>query len=184
MSSQKPFILFLSGASGVGKTTILHILQARNIDSSGVFLHFDSIDVPSSEEMIEETGSLQRWQEITTHKWVEKIVVEYADKNLVVLEGQANPDFVEAACHKFNVSQYAVILIDCEWETMSERLINKRRQPELVNADMKNWANFLREQAIRKNIPVIDTSYQTPEEIADFIQEQVLANLNERLKLL
>jgi hypothetical protein len=41
---------------------------------------------------------------------------------------------------------------------MAQRLIEKRKQPELVNDKMKNWLLFLRNQANELKIPVIDTS--------------------------
>lgn len=82
-----------------------------------------------------------------------------------VLEGQVNLDFIEAACHKFEIERYFTVLIDCDWEIMRERLVHNRQQPDLVNQDMKNWATLLRKQAQRKNLPIIDTSHQTLEQV-------------------
>lgn len=53
MLLSRPNILFLSGASGVGKTTIVNALRSQNISASHFFLHFDSIDIPSLTDMIE-----------------------------------------------------------------------------------------------------------------------------------
>ncbi|XGV94706.1 MAG: hypothetical protein ACAF41_18400 [Leptolyngbya sp. BL-A-14] len=48
-----PSIFFLSGASGVGKTSIVEKLKAHYHSSNDyAFLHFDSTGVPSLEEMI------------------------------------------------------------------------------------------------------------------------------------
>jgi shikimate kinase len=162
-----PLIFFLSGASGVGKTSIIKKLKAHyHSFSDYAFVHFDSIGVPSPEEMIEQAGSGEKWQELTTYRWIEKITVEYQDKKIVVIEGQINLDFIEAACHKFEIVRYFIILIDCDWEIMRDRLVHNRQQPDLVNQDMKNWATFLRKQAQRKNLPIIDTSHQTLEQVA------------------
>ncbi len=65
---EHPFIFFLSGASGVGKTTILAELKTQNRFLDCVFLHFDSINIPSVEEMIEQTGSSEKWQEFVTYQ--------------------------------------------------------------------------------------------------------------------
>jgi shikimate kinase len=163
---QYPSILFLSGASGVGKTSIVDALKAHYHSSSDyAFVHFDSIGVPSPEEMIKQAGSGERWQELTTYRWIEKIATEYQDKQSVVIEGQVNLDFIESACHKFEIARYFIVLIDCDWETMRERLVHHRQQPELANQDMKNWAAFLKKQAQRKSLPIIDTSYQTLEQV-------------------
>jgi shikimate kinase len=163
---QHPSILFLSGASGVGKTSTVEALKAHYHSSSDyAFVHFDSIGVPSPEEMIEQAGSGEGWQELTTYRWIEKIATEYQDKQSVVIEGQVNLDFIESACRKFEIARYFIVLIDCDWETMRKRLVHYRQQPELVNQDMKNWATFLRKQAQRKNLPIIDTSHQTLEQV-------------------
>jgi shikimate kinase len=161
-----PSIIFLSGASGVGKTSIVKKLKAHyHSFDDYAFVHFDSIGVPSPEETIEQAGSGEKWQELTTYRWIEKITIEYPNKQIVVIEGQVNLDFIEAACRKFEIARYFIVLIDCDWEIMRDRLIHDRQQPELVNQDMKNWAIFLREQAQRKKLPIIDTSHQVLEEI-------------------
>jgi shikimate kinase len=166
---EHPSILFLSGASGVGKTSIVEKLKAHYSSDNYAFVHFDSIGVPSPEEMIEKVGSGERWQELTTYRWVEKIAIEYQDKQLVIIEGQVNLDFIEAACHKFKITRYFIVLIDCDWKTMRERLVHNRQQPELVNQNMKNWATFLRKQAHQKSLPIIDTSNQTLEQVMESI---------------
>lgn len=165
-----PSILFLSGASGAGKTSIVEKLKAHYHSSSDyIFLHFDSIGIPSFKEMIEQAGSGEKWQELTTYRWVEKIVAEYKDQQIVVIEGQVNLDFIEAACHNFEITRFFIVLIDCDWKTRQYRLIHKRNQPELVNQNMNNWANFLRKQAQQKKLTIIDTSHQRIEEVIESV---------------
>jgi shikimate kinase len=171
-----PSIFFLSGASGVGKTSIVEKLKAHYHSSYDyAFVHFDSIGVPSPAEMIEQAGSVEKWQELTTYRWIENITVDYQDKKLVLIEGQVNLDFIESACHKFGIARYFIVLIDCDWERMCERLVYNRQQPELVNQDMKNWATFLRKQAQHKNLPIVDTSHQTLEQAVKSVNLYVLA---------
>ena len=50
-------IVFLTVASGVGKTTLIDQLKSKYKDSNWAFLHFDSIGVPSLDEMIDLFGS-------------------------------------------------------------------------------------------------------------------------------
>jgi shikimate kinase len=113
--------------------------------------------------MIKQAGSKEKWQELTTYRWIENITAESQDKKTVVIEGQVNLDFIEAACHKFE-SRCFIVLVDCDWKAICERLVHNRQQPELVNQDMKNWAIFLRNQAESKNLPIIDTTHQTLEQ--------------------
>jgi ABC-type ATPase involved in cell division len=51
-------ICFVTGASGVGKTTLFRELEKRHESKKEWrFLHFDSIGVPSHEDMIKRFGS-------------------------------------------------------------------------------------------------------------------------------
>jgi hypothetical protein len=66
---------------------------------------------------------------------------------------------------------------------MAQRLTEKRKQPELVNDQMKNWLLFLRNQANELEIPVIDTSnlsegdvlsvYEKLFKISDYVNKQI-----------
>lgn len=47
-----PFILFITGVSGAGKTTVLKQLCSKLAHQSVACFHFDSIGVPSVEQMI------------------------------------------------------------------------------------------------------------------------------------
>jgi hypothetical protein len=76
--------------------------------------------------MIEYAGSVERWQEITTYKWIEKITNNYRSTDTVIIEGQVRLNFIEDACRKFGITRYAIVLIDCDWEIMRDRLINNR----------------------------------------------------------
>jgi guanylate kinase len=158
---KSPLICFLSGASGVGKSTIVTALKRQDCFPDCAFLHFDYIGIPSIAEMIEQAGSGQKWQEFATERWIKKISTDYKNKRVVLIEGQTNLDFIEAACHKFRIKQYLIILIDCNWETGKKRLLYDRQQPELVNQNMENWTNFLRQQAKFKKVPIIDTAAQS-----------------------
>ena len=53
-------LFFVTGASGTGKTTVVKGLKARRPDI--VFRYFDTIGLPSQEEMAKEFGNGERWQ--------------------------------------------------------------------------------------------------------------------------
>jgi len=150
-------VYFISGASGVGKTTLVDNLQKQYEHTDWAFLHFDSIGVPSLEEMEKEFGSPVHWQEAKTYGWIEKIINEF-DNEKIFIEGQVNLQFIYGAFRKFHFENFKIVLLDCNENEMAHRLIEKRKQPELVNDQMKNWLNFLRNQAYELKIPVIDTS--------------------------
>jgi GrpB-like predicted nucleotidyltransferase (UPF0157 family)/dephospho-CoA kinase len=163
---QLPHVIFLTGASGAGKTTLLNVLK-KDLSSSITCLHFDNIGVPNEAEMIKAYGSGSEWQKAMTFHWVKKILVEYKDKELVILEGQVNLDFITDAFAGFNLSQYKIILVHCDNKTRHQRLHQDRNQPELVNDQMDSWAEFLKKQAINKHVMILDTSLMNTEEMVN-----------------
>ena len=174
-----PFLLFLSGASGSGKTAVLPHLQQFIPNQRIELLHFDSIGIPTRDEMISQAGSLERWQEEATHSWIQRISCEYKDASFVVLEGQANPNFVRSACARYAISEYEILLLDCDWDIRAARLIESRREAELATPEMKNWSDYLRNQAQQQKITVIDTTTKTSKEVAKEIIELLPHRLNE-----
>ncbi len=161
-------VYFLTGASGVGKTTLVkNLLKKYGEESGWQFLHFDSIGVPTVEVMIEEYGSTEGWQEAMTHKWIDKIQEEHADKKIVVLEGQAHPKFVQAGFQKYGFGDYELVLVDCSEEDMCFRLTHERGQEELVNQDMKNWLKCLRDESERLDLRIFDTTAMSEEEVVE-----------------
>lgn len=168
-----PFILFITGVSGAGKTTLLKKL-CENISSTSVAcFHFDSIGVPSLEVMIKEYGGPSQWQYAMTQKWVDKLLSEYPDKKLLILEGQINIQFIVDSCTQHNFTNYKVILIHADDKIRHERLRIDRNQPELVNAEMDNWAAFLKQQALKMNISIFDSGVMNLEQIILEIQKLI-----------
>jgi len=161
-------IIFITGASGAGKTTLLNALKEQHDFKEAIFLNFDSIGVPSEDEMIRQYGSPSEWQKATTHVWAEKINSEYKGKKLVILEGQVNLDFIAEAFNKFN-HQVKVILIHCSDAVRHKRLHGDRNQPELVNKNMDNWSAYLKKQALGQEAVILDTtSMDVDEMVAEF----------------
>jgi dephospho-CoA kinase len=152
-------IIWLTGASGVGKTTLLNNLKDKySGNSAWEFLKFDSIGVPSQEEMVRDFGSGENWQKSKTFEWIEKMVKGFPDKELLVMDGQSNLEFIKEGFAKQNFTDYKTILVDCDQKTMIKRLVDERQQAWLASEDMKNWLKFLREQAAKLGVPIINTS--------------------------
>ena len=146
-------IVFLTGASGVGKTSIVKNLRRNFSNNTFEFHHFDSVGVPTEEEM----NSINNWQEKTTHNWI-KNLIDHAVKEVVILEGSTDIKFILDGFEKHKYSNFLILLIDCDEETMVNRLVDIRNQPELANDDMKNWLKYLRNQAIQLSIDILNTS--------------------------
>jgi len=58
-------LFFLIGASGAGKTTATKQLEKMNFPDLQ-FCYFDSIGVPSAQEMVIEYGGAEQWQRAKT----------------------------------------------------------------------------------------------------------------------
>ena len=135
-------ICFITGASGVGKTTLVSGLKKKYSGMAWSFLHFDSIGVPSIAEMRRSYGSPADWQKVKTWEWIARLVNGNNDTK-VFLEGQVNLHFIRSGFQKYHFENYEIILIDCSEDVMSYRILHKRCQPELLTDEMKNWLRFL-----------------------------------------
>ena len=161
-------IIWLTGASGVGKTTLLNNLKEKYSNNNvWEFLKFDSIGVPSNEEMEKEFGSGENWQKAKTFEWIEKMVSQYTNKKMVIMDGQSNMEFIKTGFEKEKFTNYQIILIDCEQDVMIKRLIDERQQAWLASEDMKNWLKFLRNQAHTFGISIIETSKITSDQVVE-----------------
>jgi gluconate kinase len=170
-------IFFITGASGVGKTSLVSALKTKHSGKTDwVFLHFDSIKVPTPEKMVENYGSGENWQKEMTFRWIKKLVTHYKEKKVIIFEGQVNLQFIRDGFSQNDFSAYTIILVDCNEETMVKRLTKDRKQPELVTLYMKNWLAFLWKQAKKMNVVVIDTSDITKKEVVTQFEE-ILAKI-------
>jgi hypothetical protein len=82
--------------------------------------------------------------------------------------------FVSEAATAAGITDYALILVDCDDATRTRRLIVDRRSPDLATATMMNWAKVLRDEAERMRCAIVDTTI-TPLEVC---VEQVWMHFN------
>jgi len=162
-------IFFVIGASGAGKTTAIKSIQSVD-EKNFHFCYFDSVGVPTPEEMVRGYGSGEDWQRITTEKWVEKISTDFITSKPTILDGQIKPSFIDGACKLHNIINYDVILFDCSDDERKQRLVD-RGQPELANEDMMNWSKYLREESEKRGYVILDNTDMSKEETAEQLME-------------
>ena len=157
-------IVVVTGASGAGKTTAVHILAARALPGIRCF-YLDSIGVPTLEQMEADYGGSEQWQAWATTMWLRQLDGLDEAVRVAVLDGQTRPSFVAAAAGDLGRRVHTV-LFHCD-RIERERRLQARGQPELATADMANWSTYLRGEADALGLPVVDTSRLTPEAAAD-----------------
>lgn len=151
-------LLILTGASGVGKTTLARAVQ-RADDSCKVFF-FDSIGVPSAEVMATFGTGHQpggSWQRAMTLQWMERLAPIVHSGQSVLFEGQMRIAFIREALAAQKMANARIILVECCDVVRASRLTHDRKQPELANENMTGWARYLHEEAIRDGCEILDT---------------------------
>jgi energy-coupling factor transporter ATP-binding protein EcfA2 len=149
--------VILIGASGSGKTTIARSIEQRYAHDVEVF-YFDRIGIPSEERMIAECGSGEGWQRAKTIEWMARLAPISRSGRRLLFEGQTRLSFLEEGAEAAGVPAYRPILVDCDNETRTRRLMLERKQPELANQTMMDWARYLRREAKRRCCEILDTS--------------------------
>ncbi len=162
-------IVLITGASGSGKTTVLKTLEKMLPAEQIATYYFDSLGVPSLEEMIAEYGSPEQWQKATTEIWIEKLALINEPK-LLILEGSFNPEFAVNALQNLGLTDYHLFCLHAERDVREHRLIHDRQQPELANQDMENFAQFLR----RKTLELGGHIIKSPAIDSGFSAQQIL----------
>lgn len=158
-------LFVITGASGAGKTTAVNNVEKMNPENIS-FCYFDSIGVPSTEEMNEKFGGPEAWQKMSTEVWIQKIITDYVSDEIVMLDGQIRLSFIIEICKNLAVENYEIVLFDCNDEVRKERLIS-RGHADLANDGMMGWATYLRKEANTLNAHIIDNSDLTQEESRD-----------------
>ncbi len=177
MYSGEPLFVFLTGASGAGKTHLAELLNDRLDHEKAEIAFFDSIGVPSLDEMLRQYGSGEGWQKAKTYEWIEKLLA-IADKPLRILEGSSDPQFIIDCCKRVGITNYLLCVVHCDDGVREERLTKKRNQPGLVKQDMRNWAKVLHDKTLTLGGSVIDTSDSSSKryvnELASLINDRLI----------
>ncbi|MGY5777235.1 hypothetical protein [Rhizobium sp. LEGMi135b] len=166
-------LIILTGASGSGKTAIAQAI-ARDHASTLAVYHFDSVGVPSLDAMIRDHGSPEGWQRDKTMEWLARLAPQVRKDRVILLEGQMRPSFIKEAVAAADLDDYRLLLIDCDDATRIHRLSVERGQPELADANMMNWAAYLRREAQASGFQILDTSQLSLKQSVDTVLKHLL----------
>jgi len=159
-----PALLCITGASGAGKTTAVAAIREHIDHRLLPHIAFDSLGVPTEDEMSRCWDAPRGWQKMMTYHWVYTARQIFRMRPLVVLEGQFDPQYAIAACSANRVRN-RVALLDVDDTTRAARLA-QRGQPELATDDMSKWAAYLVENTRSLGGTIIDAS-GTPAQVAE-----------------
>ncbi len=166
-------LIILTGASGSGKTAIAKaIAMDRSLEAA--VHHFDSIGVPPLDVMVRDHGSSEAWQRDKTFEWLARLAPQAEKGRAVLFEGQMRPSFITAAAVAARIDSYRLILIDCDDATRTYRLSVERDQPDLADANMMNWAAYLRREAQASGFDILDTSRLSLKQSVDGVLKRLL----------
>ena len=157
-----PSLVAITGASGAGKTALAH--RIRTLIPTLPALCFDSLGVPTADEMIVGWDDGRAWQKAMTWHWVQTAKAVFRTRPLVLLEGSFDPQYAVAACHANRVP-LRVVVLDVDASTRQARLAS-RGQPELATIDMTSWSDYLRDAAKPLGGHVVDAR-GTLDDVAD-----------------
>ncbi len=162
----------MTGASGVGKTTLVHALDDQHLPGVHCY-YFDSVGVPEPAEMRAKFGSGEAWQAATTERWIAHLARNPDGAQVMVLDGQIRPSEIAAAFNRHGVTRGSIVLIDCSHAVREARLRGQRGQAELASPRMAEWAAYLRGQADALDLPIIDTSTLSVAEATQILVDHV-----------
>tara|TARA_B100001179_G_C18484662_1_gene357180 strand:+ start:199 stop:726 length:528 start_codon:yes stop_codon:yes gene_type:complete len=172
-------VYFLSGCSGVGKTTIMNYLKTLLPDSYKV-CDFDERGVPDNAD--------HTWRLNQTKEWIKEGRDITEDNKLLLVCGFLNPDEMEDIQKDFLDVEVLTILLDGDADVIEKRL-RTRNQNNEVKANLErvvgsaedfiqNNTKFipvLREIFKKHNLPIIDTTNKNPEEVAKEVVKLIQA---------
>ena len=170
--SPKGSLVILTGASGSGKTAIARAFEAKYTEHYHVRF-CDSIGVPDT-DVIKAFGEGHQpggaWQRAITLQWLGGTIPPLlAAGSAVLFEGQMRIAFITEALRVARIFNALIVLVDCSDTIRAQRLTHDRRQPELADANMMDWATYLREEALAAGCEILDTTDRTIAESVESI---------------
>jgi thymidylate kinase len=178
MSQHK--IYFISGVSGVGKTSTLEQLKKILPQSAFDVRDFDERGVPD--------GGGPKWHDNETRHWLDVAAVNAKNGKSTVISGFTNPEQFKNIHNPDRDIPAQIILLDISPEILKKRLYGRHMTPESkqeieraagVSLDefVEQCASFapkLRMIFEQNDFPIVGTDNKNPEEVAKEIADYIL----------
>lgn len=170
---QNKYLFFISGASGVGKTSVLPYLKELLPNSFKIY-DFDDRGVPKNVDKL--------WRQNETRHW-EDIAKQNLQSNYkTIVCGLSQPDEIT------NLEDVSFILLDADDEIIKQRLEQRYADVDKVESlkkvtglmpegfikDNLNHAQAFREMCKQYQCRIVDTSKLSPKEVATKLVDEYL----------
>lgn len=170
-----PFVI-MTGASGVGKTTIARAIRQLHPEVS-VFLD-EELERPT-ERFMESIGPTEGpggpFQRGFALYSIPNIASARESGKPILLDCQCRVAFIIEAITTARVTDVRAVLVECDDPTRDARLLG-RGSPELANEQMRNWSKYLHSEAVDAGLDIMDTSAHSLKEnvahILSYLQNQ------------
>ncbi len=173
-----PKIYFISGVSGVGKTSTLNYLKK--------FLPIESFDVRDFDERGVPDGGGPKWHSAETANWLDTSALNVREGKSTIVCGFSEPDIVRAV-HKENHPPAELILLHASTDILKKRLRGRypttesekeieRSSGASLEKFVENCASYapkLRDIFKKEKCLIIDTDDKSPEEVAHEISSSI-----------
>lgn len=178
MSQHK--IYFISGVSGVGKTSTLEQLKKILPQSAFDVRDFDERGVPD--------GGGPKWHDNETRHWLDVAAVNAKNSKSTVISGFTNPEQFKKIYNADKDIPAQIMLLDISPEMLKKRLygrhVTSKSRQEIERAvgipldefveQCASFAPKLRMIFEQNDFPIVDTDNKTPEEVAKEVADHIL----------
>lgn len=173
-------IYFISGVSGVGKTSTLEQLKKILPQSAFDVRDFDERGVPD--------GGGQKWHDNETRHWLDVAAINAKNGKSTVISGFTNPEQFKNIHNPDRDIPAQIILLDVSPEILKKRLYGRHVTPESrqeieraagVSLDefieqCSSFAPKLRIIFEQNNFRIVNTDNKKPEEVAKDVANYIL----------
>jgi thymidylate kinase len=177
-------IYFLSGANGVGKSSIIPYLKSLLPADSFAVFDFDARGVPEDAD--------RNWRISETKHWISEGRRLASEDMSTIICGFIKPtDIREYDLANVEQPKIELILLDAEPEIIRQRLTGRYTNDGIFDASQKVigkpieefisgnvwYCGKMREEFEKAGYPIIDTSLLSPEEVAKKVADLVLSKI-------
>lgn len=176
--AKAPRVYFISGTSGVGKTSTISYLKK--------LLPPDKFDIRDFDERGVPDGGGPKWHSAETLHWLNVSVENAKQGKSTIICGFNEPGRIRAVL-KDTHPPVELILLHASGDVLRSRLLGRHSTPESINEIQRasgvsldefvnncvSYSPQLRSLFEKEECLVIDTDTKTPEEIAGMIVENI-----------